>query len=214
MRPIDPEDFASGVAWWRTRRWPWDFHNRDYRQMAAENPDGRFDAAWWATVQPRLTAWKALRPVPSHVVAAAVATNAAELARTWASSCRPYQDTDIADPAVTWEAVRAFPDMVSHLKPTKTGSPVFPSKLCHFLLPKIFPVVDQLALGGQHLSYSSYFELVKGTWQATAAGTRQRLTEEIERLIRERPNSALYDGYPIVNKVVELAFIGRQHPRR
>jgi hypothetical protein len=48
------------------------------------------------------------------------------------------KDKDII--GVTWDQVRAFPEVDPRLKPTR--SPLFPSKFCHFLLPRIFPVVD------------------------------------------------------------------------
>lgn len=210
MQPIDPEEFRAGVNWWRTKTdWPSDFHNRDYPTMAAEHPDDRFDAVWWARVEPRLTRWRAFRPIPRAIVAANVATNTADLAATWKQSCKPYLHTDIADPAVTWDAVRAFPEVVYRLKPTR--SPVFPSKLCHFLLPKVFPVVDGLALAGHPNTYEAYFRLVKGTWETTPQSTQQRLIAEIADLVTEsgRP---LDSAFPVVTKIVELALIGRNHP--
>lgn len=210
VQPINLAEFTAGVNWWRTKTdWPHDFHNHDYPVLAAENPDGRFDITWWASVQPRLTRWKAFRPVPRTVVAANVIANAADLAAAWNQSCKPYRNTDIADPAVTWEALRAFPEVVFRLKPTR--SPVFPSKLCHFLLPKVFPVIDGLALAGHSLTYEAYFRLVKGTWAATADDMKQCLTAEIAHLVNEsgRP---LDPAFPVVTKIVELALIGRSHP--
>lgn len=212
MQSIELAEFVAGVNWWRTKTdWPHDFHNRDYPILAAENPDGRFDADWWTNVQPRLTRWNAFRPVARAVVAANVAANAADLATAWNQSCKPYRSADIADPAVTWEAVQAFPKVVFRLKPTRSGSPVFPSKLCHFLLPKVFPVIDGLALAGHSLTYEAYFRLVKGTWAATPDDMQQRLTAEITHLVNEsgRP---LDPAFPVVTKIVELALIGRDHP--
>lgn len=212
VQPIDMSTLSAGVAWWRTRtNWPADFHNRDYRVMAAENPNGRFDAVWWANVQPRLTRWNAFRPVPRSLVAANVEARADALAQAWKICCEPYRDADIAAPEVTWEAVRAFPDVAATLKPTR--SPVFPSKLCHFLLPKVFPVVDGLALGGHSSTYERYFNEVKGSWELTDPATRKILIAEMTRLV-EQLDRPLEPTFPLVNKIVELALIGQRHHER
>ncbi|WP_203840509.1 hypothetical protein [Winogradskya humida] len=212
MQPINLAEFTAGAIWWRTKTtWPDDFHNSDYPVLAAQNPDGRFDAAWWARVQPRLAAWKAFRPVPRAVVAANVVANAADLTQAWKTSCAPYLHADIADPEVTWEAIRAFPEVVFRLKPTR--SPVFASKLCHFLLPKVFPVVDGLALGGHSMTYEAYFRLVKDTWVVTPEEIRSSLIAEITNLVELTYGKPLAPEFPAVTKIVELALIGRKHPQ-
>jgi len=211
VEPISLAEFSAGAIWWRDKTsWPYDFHNSDYPVLAAQNPNGRFDVAWWAEVQPRLTSWKAFRPVPREVVAANFLANAADLTRAWEGSCAPYLDTDIADPAVSWEAVRAFPEVVFRLKPTR--SPVFASKLCHFLLPKVFPVVDGLALGGHSMTYEAYFKQVKDTWAVTPEEVRSGLITELKNLVESSDGSPLDPAFPIVTKIVELALIGRNHP--
>jgi hypothetical protein len=101
------------------------------------------------------------------------------------------------------------PEVVYRLKPTR--SPVFPSKFCHFLLPKVFPVVDGLALAGHPHTCEAYFRLVKGTWETTAQNTQQCLIAEIADLITESGQS-LDPAFPVVTKIVELALIGRNHP--
>jgi hypothetical protein len=139
-----------------------------------------------------------------------VVTNATDLASAWHRSCAPFLDTDIADPAVRWEAVREFAEVVCRLKPTR--SPVFTSKLCHFLLPKVFPVIDGLALAGHAHTYEAYFRLVKGTWEATSGDVQRRLATEISSLVQESGQS-LHPTFPVVTKIVELALIGRRHPK-
>jgi hypothetical protein len=53
-------------------------------------------------------------------------------------SCAPFLDQDIT--AVSWDDVKAFPDEVARIKQVR--SPVFTSKFCHFLLPRVYPVID------------------------------------------------------------------------
>jgi hypothetical protein len=106
-----------------------------------------------------------------------------------------------------WEDVRTFTEVVAQLKPTT--SPVLTSKFCHFQLPKVFPIVDNWAMGGSR-SYAAHFALVQGVWAATAPRTRRSL---INRL-RAEIGTGSYGGYPWTNKVVELGLIGRRQLAR
>src|SRR5439155_1515538 len=80
----------------------------------------------------------------------------------------PFLDADIT--TVTWDQVKAFPTEVAYIKPTK--SPVFTSKLRHFLHPKIFPVVDNAGMGNKWPSYESYFKAAQDLWAATGVPVR------------------------------------------
>jgi hypothetical protein len=115
---------------------------------------------------------------------------------------------DIA--GVTWEQMQVFPGVVSRLKPTKSGSPVFPSKFCHFLLPRIFPVFDNAAVGGSY-TFEGYFNLIKRAWEATPAALQAEMVAELSQLIEDHGRGSLYEGFPMATKITELALIGRRH---
>ncbi|MGW5578672.1 hypothetical protein [Micromonospora chokoriensis] len=209
MQPIDRQEFAAGVRWWQTKtKWPNDFHNGAYGVLAAQNPDGEFLDNWWPDFLRRLTRWGALRPLSGVDVTGLLVANRDGLASAWQQACAPVKDMDIT--GVTWEQVRAFPEVVARLKPTKSGSPVFPSKFCHFLLPRIFPVFDNAAVGGSN-TYEAYFNLIKNTWVATHADLQAELVAELARLVEDDGQSRLYDGFPMATKITELALIGRRH---
>ncbi|TDB74338.1 hypothetical protein [Micromonospora sp. KC723] len=209
MNPIDRGEFAAGVRWWQTKtRWRNDFHNSAYVVLSAQNPNGDFRDDWWPDFLRRLTQWGALRPLSGVEVTRRLAANRDELASAWRQACAPVKDLDIT--GVAWEQVRAFPEVVARLKPTKYGSPVFPSKFCHFLLPRIFPVFDNAAVGGSH-TYETYFGLIKGTWEATPAGLQDELVAELARLVDDDGQGRLYAGFPAATKITELALIGRRH---
>jgi predicted DNA-binding protein len=68
LSPASPEsavamrELAFGVAFWRKRAWPADFHNADYQKWARQNPHGNFTPSWWHSLQlPRLQEWIATR---------------------------------------------------------------------------------------------------------------------------------------------------------
>jgi hypothetical protein len=118
-------------------------------------------------------------------------------------------DFDIT--SVTWEQVSAFPTLVATIKPTRSNSPVFASKFCHFLLPRVFPVVDNEGLGNRWQTYEKYFRHVQVEWASTdradQTGVINMLTDRIKAT-----GASIFPGYPLVNKAVELRLMGRQHP--
>jgi hypothetical protein len=206
VKPVDRREFTAGVRWWRTKTgWPSDFHNADYEVLAAQNPDGAFQDDWWAGFLPRLTLWRALRPFSRAEVTDLLVANRDDLAGAWHQACASVRDKDIT--GVTWDQVREFPEVVARLKPT--SSPVFPSKFCHFLLPRIFPVFDNLAVGGSR-NYERYFNLIKGTWEVTPADLQASLIAELTQLVEDDGRSPLYVGFPMTTKITELALIGRK----
>lgn len=112
---------------------------------------------------------------------------------------------------VSWEQIAAFPMEVGKIKPTKSPSPVFTSKFCHFLLPKVFPVVDDEGLGNKWPTYEGYFKFVQEIWKSTDVVDQSRLEAELSRLI-ESAGQRVSPSFPMKNKIVELRLIGKQHP--
>lgn len=203
------QEFRLGLDKW-PQSWDRDFHNGYYARLAAENPQGDFTSAWWQAFLPHLQAWRAIRPARREDVSRRVDLALVDLSDAWNEACAPYLDRDVE--GVTWEQVGAFPDLVAHLKPSRSGngyclSPVFRAKFCHFLAPAIFPVVDNAMMGlpfGR--SYEAHLAGVQREWEGTPEAVRVEAQDELAELIG-RP---LTPGYPLLNKVVELCLIGRR----
>ena len=202
-------ELADGLAFRQSRpRWASDVGNAAYEQWAGNNPNGNFTPTWWQSYQlPRLSSWRAIRPSSGAALTTRFIAGASALSAAWQVACAPYLERDIT--SVTWQQVMDFPDEVANIKPTKTPSPVFTSKFCHFLLPRIFPVVDRQAVGGGWRTYQAYFNYVQYEWSTTDPSTQADL---ITALTAATGATQLYSGYPIVTKVVELRLIGRSHP--
>lgn len=201
-------ELADGVSFRRSRRWAPDLGNAEYEKWARENLNGNFTLAWWQQYQlPRLRRWRAIRPYAGADLTPRFAQSATALSAAWQVACAPYLERDIT--SVSWQQVMAFPNEVAKIKPTKAPSPVFTSKFCHFLLPRVFPVVDNEAVGGGWSTYQAYFRYVQYEWNTTDASTRADL---ITALTEATGSTQLYSGYPIVTKIVELRLIGRSHP--
>jgi hypothetical protein len=200
-------ELAVGVAFWRNHQWPADFHNADYQDWARQDPHGNFTPTWWHTIQlPRLQAWIATRGATHADLTARFTERAATLSAVWEEACVPHLDDDIS--TVTWDQVKAFPAEVALIKPTKTSSPVFASKFCHFLLPRIFLVVDNEGLGNRWRTYEDYFKYIQDEWDSTTPPTRTGLITELTRLI-EAEGDQVSVSFPMINKIVELRLIGR-----
>lgn len=150
-----------------------------------------------------------MRPHSQVDVTRRLNENRDDLSRAWHQACAPVRDMDIT--GVNWDQVQAFTAVVARLKPMKSESAVFLSKFCHFLLPRIFPVFDNAAVGGS-CSYETYFGLIKRVWEATPADLRVELVAELSQLIEDHGRGSLYEGFPMATKITELALIGRSHP--
>jgi hypothetical protein len=205
-------EIVDGLAFWDSRRgWGEDLGNAEYEAWAIENPHGAFTLEWWKPFLGRLNRWKATRGWDDGTVLTSRFTAImAELSTVWAEACEPFFDHDIT--SVTWEQVSAFPTLVAKIKPTRSNSPVFASKFCHFLLPRVFPVVDNEGLGNRWPTYQKYFRFVQNEWATTEPADRTVLAAVITGRI-EAIGATVFTGYPLVNKVVELRLIGRQHPK-
>ena len=86
------------------------------------------------------------------------------------------------------------------------GSPVFASKLCHFILPSAFPVVDGEAVQGSAIPYVDYWERCRACW----TGCREK--RELRAELRDRMSSEPIVSYPWSTKITELCWIGVAHP--
>jgi hypothetical protein len=116
------------------------------------------------------------------------------------------RSSSVEEPNIThvdWEQVERLFSLASSIKP---GSPVFPSKLTHFIFPKLFIVVDNKATGVSE--YEIYWRGMKDAWSRFPEKNRaiDILTRPVEC---DRP---LHSGYPIETKIMEICQIGNNYP--
>ena len=198
-------ELNAGIAYWRTMRWPQDFHNAFYQQMGATNPGGNFTAIWWSGFLPILRGWKALRPMSQAFVTNRASAQFAQLSRDWNSSIAPVLACDIA--TIQWSQISSFPATVAQIK--NVTSPVFTSKFCHFLAPHIFPVIDNAAMGNPFSAYQAYYSSGQAEWAATSAPVQVSLVSTLTQAIGTPP----IQSYPMKCKIIELCLIGRNQNR-
>jgi len=198
---LNRKDFDRGVAYWRRRKWPADFHNAFYREMANRDPHGDFNDDWWADFLLELRRWRATRRRGSDFLTSRARDRFSSLSAAWRDAVQPNLGQDIE--TVEWSRVSAFPTLVAEIK--DVASPVFASKFCHFLAPAIFPLVDNAAMGNPYATYEACFCAYRREWLSTDRSTRELLTGRLARLV----GVPLVDGFPLKNKTVELCLIGR-----
>jgi hypothetical protein len=115
----------------------------------------------------------------------------------------PYLGGDIA--VVVWADVEPFANLVAEIKPLSSPSPVFTSKFCHFLAPRLFPVVDNEAMHNRFRTYEECF----ATYQAEWLGTNAAMQGQLEEVLTREIGAPLCDGYPLKCKLIELCLTGR-----
>jgi len=197
-------ELEHGITYWLTETsWDRDFHLAFYQMMAEVNPNGAFDDVWWATFLPILRAWRATRPRGSAFLSVRTQERVGALTQAWARAVEPNVAKDIE--TVEWSSVSAFPEVVTEIKDVR--SPVFTSKFCHFLVPRIFPLVDGAAMGNPYPTYEACFLAYQGEWATTPEPVRETLVARLARRI----GSPAFGVFPFKNKVVELCMIGRRY---
>jgi hypothetical protein len=127
------------------------------------------------------------------------------LSVTWDETVALNLNNDIAN--VEWQQIATFPALVAEIKDVK--SPVFTSKFCHLLAPRIFPVVDNAAMGNPFPTYKCYYISGRDEWLETDPATQQAL----EARLTEQIDVPLVENYPTKCKLIELCLIGRHNNR-
>ena len=204
--PLDSALVEVGIDFWHRRGWSGDFHNAFYLNVVPQlrPAGGRFDRDWWDGIWPTLRAWSATR----HGGTRAAMTQRAEqefpaLERLWLEKVSPRLCDDLS--VVPWDEVSEFTSHVSSIKDVR--SPVFTSKLCHFLIPQVFPVVDNWAMGNPYTTYCEYYQAAQSMWCETDVQTKQALVARLAALI----GPAVGPEFPMACKLVELHLIGKRN---
>ena len=194
-------ELNQAIAYWRNTNWPQDFHNGFYQHLGEIRAQGLFNQKWWDAYLPILRQWRATRPKSSAYMTQRAQNSFNALNSIWNQDIVPVMAQDIE--TIEWQIIAPFVRLVAEIK--NVHSPVFCSKLCHFLAPHIFPVVDNAAMGNPFDSYEEYFSAGRREWYETENDTRNILID----LISNEIGTNMVPDYPIKCKIIELCFIGR-----
>src|SRR5208282_653356 len=207
--PLTIDQLRSGISYWRSSTgWPPDFHNHYYvhdlaPRLVGVRANGIFNQQWWNRFLPVLQDWQAVRPCSHAFLTSRAQARLESLTANWAATVAPHYADDIS--GVEWHQLAAFPSLVGEIK--DVSSPVFTAKFCHCLAPRIFPVVDNQAVGNPFPTYEAYFRAARTEWLSTDSATQ----DELIRLLTNEVRAPLFEGFPIKAKLIELCMIGRRH---
>ena len=200
-------NLRAGIADFK-RRWPGesDFNARLYTELRTLRDTGRLT---WERLVAELNVWRALR------------TSQPGRDTTWylGHGREPFgrmlkiverirgahggQDPDLAE-TEPQELVELFN---TALAIKGAGSPTFPSKLCHFLIPSAFPVADQAMLGIETVdAYWPYWRACSDGWRASSE--KETLVHELRTAMSTPPTGT----YPWASKITELCYAGAACP--
>lgn len=203
---INLENLRAGLRWF-SARWGTELLNADYYEIYDARSAGITEQRWRATVD-RLSRWHAYRGRRLPNTKAAIMAAGLERLHRIAALYSNVTASSTDEPSIAnldWERVLPLFEIASSIKP---GSPVFPSKLCHFLFPKAFTVMDHEATGV--FEYEFYWRGMKDEWRRFP-----EKEEAIEILTGAVESSGpLHPMYPFETKIMELSRVGYNCRRR
>ncbi len=210
---MDVATIRAGLNWWLANKKDWgpDLLNRFYNELYAERPS-RLDEKWWNAAVRRLAAWRAIRsPRPPNSAAEMLALGAHWLDGLDARFQRILRRADGQEPSLaglTWEDIEPLFDYMYAVK--GTASPVFASKLGHFLFPNAFIVLDNLATG--IFPYEVVWRGMQQAWNDLLEGEKETARKLLVDQIRST-GATVHPNYPFETKIAELWLIGRNYPK-
>lgn len=189
------------MKWWQQSKWPPDYHNHDYYGFYQDRAGGLTEQ-WLTLTVDRLAQWRALRSrKPPNTKAEILALLAAKLPYLQAEYQRilHISNDEPSTETVSWQDIDTLYNMVAEIK---HRSPVFASKLCHFMFPKIFIVMDRI--GTEVMAYDYYWQGMVNDWNhfADKSVAIDLLKTDIEK------QSPVHSDYPFETKIMELCHVG------
>ena len=195
----------AGIKMWRKKDWPADFHNKLYKELKQLKSSG-LDTQWWQSIVNVLWDWRAVRPLSKTFI---YQRGLDYLSQLQAEYQRVLDATDKHEPdleTASWETLSGLYTLANSIK--GFNSPVFGSKLCHFILPNAFPVIDNDVIGINSRIYKDYWTFCCAQW--TSCSKKQELAQNLARIIGDEV-AALY---PWSTKLTELSIIGSKLVRK
>jgi hypothetical protein len=206
---VSLDNLENGIQWWQTYvdKWGLDFANAEYYDIYKLRADG-ITQKWWSATVDHLWDWKAIRaPKPPNTKQEILDRGIKRFDAIGGlfSRLRSISSSEPSIADVTWEEIGPLFDLCFQIKPggSRYGSPVFASKMCHFIFPKVFPVIDNLATG--IFEYEFYWRGMKDEWF--------RFQEKSEALgmlkaAMKTNGKEVHDRFPFQTKIIELSHIG------
>lgn len=205
---LSVENLKRGMEWWCRSKWTADYLNHDYYTLYQDRAGGLTEQ-WLLLTVDRLAKWRALRSrkPPNtklqfrELLMARLPLLQTEYKRILSLSCD--------EPSVNTLSWRDINNLYEILAEVKNRSPVFASKLGHFIFPKVFTVMDNL--GTEVMAYDYYWQGMVNEWSLFADKTTCIELLKIE--IKGNSTVPPHENYPYETKIMELCHIGDKWKR-
>jgi hypothetical protein len=200
--PLEIQEWESGINYWNSTNWPQDLHADFYSNISITNARNVFTDDWWVGFLNELSSWRAIRPKSKEYISDRAKEQFNILSSIWKCNIEPLKNKDIM--TITWQEISDFTELVHNIKDVQ--SPVFTSKFCHFLEPKIFPIVDNAAMGLPFKNYRDCFMAYQDEWRTT----NEQIKSDLKQRLENKIGKPILQNYPIKNKIIEICLIGRK----
>jgi hypothetical protein len=200
---ISSINMSQGIRYWRDEKpkWPQDFHNQFYIDLAILRKDG-ITEQWWRAILQHLRGWRAVRPLRPQTILVRGLSYLDALRNEYEALRKHIEHSESTFATLRWEDVAGLYEIAHSIKGVKP--PVFGSKLCHFLIPEAFPVIDGDAVGLRGYDYMQYWQYCQEQWEA--CDDKEDLTEQLRVAI----NHPVSNNYPWGPKITEICLIGQR----
>lgn len=201
-------NLEAGIELWWTEKtnWPRDFHNKFYQELYGLRAVG-LDNVWWSAIVDHLARWRAIRPRTKKEIYDLGQEKLVDLQKEYDELSQMGSKNNSADLYnAGWHEVHPLYQIAFAIK--GVNSPVFASKLCHFIIPELFPVIDQEVVGVNTKTYEIYWCFCKKEWEQCQE--KANLIERLSASIGVTP----IQNYPFSTKIVELCISGWKRTSR
>ena len=193
---IAADKLERGIRIWQERRWDADFHERVYRQYRDVKT---IDIRVWKQVLDELGAWRANHPLSLAELYERGRVHLPRVNHEYQAllAAHGQRKPDLLE--VEWTNLEPFFEACREIK--GVASPVFAAKMCHFLLPGCFFVIDNAVIGVNE-PYCQYWQRLRRAWQdyPDKAGIIAHFRAEVAL---QDP-----DRYPFATKIMEICLMG------
>ncbi|GAB62404.1 MAG: hypothetical protein DWB56_10240 [Candidatus Jettenia sp.] len=164
--------------------------------------------SWWKETVDKLWEWKAIRSQRPPNTKKEIFERGSERLLRINEIYKQIHINNNREPTirdVSWEDIKELFRLMRDIKNTK--SPVFASKLGHFLLPRVFLIIDNEATNV--FNYEDLWRKLKLAWQEF--NEKENAIKILTDVIKKYNAISLHPDYPFETKILELCMIGYKH---
>jgi hypothetical protein len=201
---VNKTNLIKGINNWNKHpRWDPHFHNDLYQTLYSFQQRG-FTIEYWRFLVDELARWIAIRGTTKEDIFQRGLIKLSSLEANYRASIINHRDNNPNLYTVKWDEIKSLFHTALQIKKTSTPSIVFASKLCHFILPDTFIVVDSSFNEGaeDEWEYEDYWKECQEAW----INCTDR--EELIMILSEKIGPGVIKNFPFSTKITELCSSG------